>query len=47
MEQRRHDLIAGLDGKIELTKLSFGVTSSALTANFERNNKGPSASGTS
>lgn len=30
-EQRRHDVIAGLHGKIALTKLSFGVTTNALT----------------
>lgn len=31
IEQRRHDLIAGLHGSIKLTKLSFGVTTNALT----------------
>lgn len=31
IEQRRHDVISGLHGKIALTKLSFGVTTNALT----------------
>ena len=31
IEERRHDLIAGLHGKLELSKLSFGVTTNALT----------------
>lgn len=31
VEQRRHDVITGLQGHIELTKLSFGVTTNALT----------------
>lgn len=31
IESRRHDVIAGLHGKIALTKLSFGVTTNALT----------------
>ena len=31
IEQRRHDVIANLHGKISLTKLSFGVTTNALT----------------
>ena len=31
IEQRRHDVIMGLQGKIEITKLSFGLTTSALT----------------
>lgn len=31
IEQRRHDVITELHGKVSLTKLSFGVTTSALT----------------
>ena len=31
IESRRSDVIAGLHGKIALTKLSFGVTTNALT----------------
>jgi hypothetical protein len=31
IEQRRHDVIAELHGKISLTKLSFGVTTNAFT----------------
>ena len=34
IEQRRHDVISELHGKVELTKLSFGVTTNALTAKF-------------
>lgn len=31
---RRHDVIAALHGKVDLTKLSFGVTTNALTLQF-------------
>lgn len=31
IELRRHDVISGLHGKIALTKLSFGVTTSMFT----------------
>lgn len=31
LASRRNDVISGLHGKIELTKLSFGVTTNALT----------------
>ena len=33
IEERRNDVIAALHGKVELTKLSFGVTTNALTIN--------------
>jgi len=35
-EQRRHDVIAGLQDKIALTKLSFGVTSNTLTLDLKK-----------
>ncbi|HMS90889.1 MAG TPA: hypothetical protein PKC87_01610, partial [Candidatus Absconditabacterales bacterium] len=31
IEQRRHDVMTGLHGKLSLTKLSFGLTTNALT----------------
>lgn len=34
IEQRRHDVVAALHGHIAITKLSFGVTTNALTAQF-------------
>ena len=37
IEQRRHDLISHLHGKLSLTKLSFGVTSSMLGWNRSNN----------
>ena len=39
-EQRRHDVIAWLHGKISLTKLSFWVTTSILTAKSGKNTGG-------
>ncbi len=47
-EARRHDVITWLHGKIDITKLSFGITTSALTASFRRNKtEEPTASATS
>lgn len=37
IEQRRHDLISHLHGKVSLTKLSFGVTTSMLGWNRSNN----------
>ncbi len=39
-EERRHDVIAGLHGKISLTKLSFWLTTSLLTAKSGKNTGG-------
>jgi len=33
-EARRHDVVAGLHGKIDITRLSFGITTRALTTSF-------------
>jgi len=45
IEQRRHDVIAGLHGKVEITKLSFGVTTSALTLKSSETPSSPASTG--
>ncbi|MEI7919545.1 MAG: hypothetical protein WCH65_05085 [bacterium] len=39
IEERRHDVIAELHGKIDVTKLSFGVTSNMLTFKLPKSTK--------
>ena len=38
---RRHDVVAALHGKVDLTKLSFGVTTNALTLKLNNSDTPP------